>query len=203
MTATRPFSQIAISEVSKIGMAKSLRVKNLKFVSSIYRASADTNCKVIMRSFKVRCPYCTQTYIYSGAFESHIRRKHPGLPATLPTLNQHQDPFGQPQPDTSQRHSDRDEQRLDIDITGEILGAPASPTYEDINENDINMDFGSIANTDDLPEDHTTGDNPPTMETFPAAGKLIEDDIIPWSSPPKGFNPWSPFNSVYDFKMAC
>ena len=94
MTATRPFSQIAISEVSKIGMAESFRVKNLKFVSFIYRASADTNCKVIMRSFKVRCPYCTQTYIYSGAFESYVRRKHPGLPATLPTFNQHQDPFG-------------------------------------------------------------------------------------------------------------
>src|SRR5256885_10848162 len=58
-------------------------------------------------------------YIYSGTFESHVRRKHLGLPATLPTLNQHQDPFGQPQPDTSQHHSDRDEQRLDIDRSEE------------------------------------------------------------------------------------
>ena len=64
------------------------------------------------------------------------------------------------------------------------------------------MDFGSIANTDDLPEDHTTGDNPPTVETFPAAGKPIKDNITPWSGPPKGFNPWSPFNSIYDFKIA-
>ena len=51
------------------------------------------------------------------------------------------------------------------------------------------MNFGSIANTDDFPEDYTTGDNPPTVETFPAAEKPIEDDITPWSGPSKGFNP--------------
>ena len=64
------------------------------------------------------------------------------------------------------------------------------------------MNFDSIANTDDFPENYTTGDNLPTMEMFPAIEKPIKDNIMPWSGPLKGFNSWSLFNSVYNFKIA-
>ena len=63
------------------------------------------------------------------------------------------------------------------------------------------MNFSSIANTDNFSKDHTTEDNPPTVETFLATRKPIKDDIMPQSGPLKGFNLWSLFNSAYNFKI--
>jgi len=68
-------------------------------------------------------------------------------------------------------------------------------------DSDVESDGGSEEepSTASIPgSDSSTG---PKVETYPCAGEPIEP-FTNWNGPTEDWNPWTPFQSAYDFKLA-
>ena len=148
-----------------------------------------------------RCPYCTRRYKSYQPLINHLNSWHFKLPPIVSRAQTENFTF-------LSQNVDGEEDNLDTEgfsltASTKLLKIDlALTTLSPRQEYNCIRDAGGLQAVGDLSDGQTNSAlRTYDTQTFPSAGKTLEDSGQPKPVPPVASQMWAPFSSAYDFKL--